>query len=64
VWQVAIAFSGLAFLVVFIEKEVPLRKELDTKYGLEQQKKVESQVGNGGKEALDEQVAPDETASS
>jgi hypothetical protein len=30
VWQVAIAFSGMASLLVFLEKEVPLRKELDT----------------------------------
>jgi hypothetical protein len=35
IWQVGIAFVALGFLVVFIEKEVPLRKELDTEYGIQ-----------------------------
>ncbi|MCJ1397721.1 hypothetical protein MMC11_000917 [Xylographa trunciseda] len=40
VWQVAIALSGLAFLLVFLEKEVPMRTELDKEYGLDQKKAV------------------------
>jgi hypothetical protein len=39
VWEVAIAFAGLAFLLVFIEKEIKLRKELDTEFGLKEKKK-------------------------
>ncbi|KAL8893516.1 MAG: hypothetical protein Q9192_005184, partial [Flavoplaca navasiana] len=36
VWQVAIAFSCLGFFIVFIEKHVELRKELDTEFGLQE----------------------------
>lgn len=41
VWQIAIAFSCLGFLCVFIEKHVELRKELDTEYGLKRKKEEE-----------------------
>jgi hypothetical protein len=34
VWNVSIAFAGLGFLLVILEKESPLRKELETKFGL------------------------------
>ncbi|MCJ1384553.1 hypothetical protein MMC17_007670 [Xylographa soralifera] len=51
VWQVAIAFSGLAFLLVFLEKEVPLRTELDTEYGLDR-KKVTGEKGGEGEKQL------------
>ena len=33
-WYVAIAFAGFGFLIVIMEKEVPLRKELDTDFGM------------------------------
>ena len=36
VWFVSMAFAALAFLLVIIEKEVPLRKELDTKFSMEE----------------------------
>ncbi|EEA23259.1 hypothetical protein TMatcc_002117 [Talaromyces marneffei ATCC 18224] len=36
-WQIGIAFVALGFLVVFIEKEVPLRNELDTEYGIKEE---------------------------
>ncbi|KAL9036216.1 MAG: hypothetical protein Q9180_004426 [Flavoplaca navasiana] len=36
VWQVAIAFSCLGFFIVFIEKHVELRKELNTEFGLQE----------------------------
>lgn len=36
-WQVGIAFVALGFLVVFTEKEVPLRGELDTEYGIKKE---------------------------
>lgn len=39
VWYVSLAFAGLGFLLVFLEKEVPLRKELDTKFSMEEKEK-------------------------
>jgi MFS family permease len=39
VWQISVAFSGLSFLIVFFEKQVKLRKKLDTEFGLESAKK-------------------------
>lgn len=33
-WYVAIAFAGLGSLIVMAEREVPLRKELDTEFGM------------------------------
>ena len=38
VFEVGIAFAGLAFLLVFLEKEVTLRTELETEYGLKESK--------------------------
>jgi hypothetical protein len=35
-WYVSIGFAGLGFLLVILEKEVPLRKELETKFGIEE----------------------------
>ena len=43
-WQVAIAFAGLGFLVTAILKEVPLRKELDSSFGMAE-KIIESEKG-------------------
>jgi hypothetical protein len=34
-WYVGIAFSAAGFFLVFLMKSVPLRKELDTEFGLE-----------------------------
>ncbi|MCJ1477281.1 hypothetical protein MMC13_005952 [Lambiella insularis] len=36
VWEVAILFSGLAFCLVFVERKIPLRTELDTAFGLKE----------------------------
>lgn len=41
VWFVSMAFAALAFLLVIIEKEIPLRKELDTKFSMEEKAKSE-----------------------
>ncbi|KAK0641431.1 major facilitator superfamily domain-containing protein [Cercophora newfieldiana] len=42
VWHIAIVLSGVSFLLVLLEKEVELRKELNTEFGLqEEEKKVE-----------------------
>jgi hypothetical protein len=35
-WYVSIGFAGLGFLLVILEKEGPLRKELETKFGIEE----------------------------
>ncbi|KIW88576.1 uncharacterized protein Z519_10622 [Cladophialophora bantiana CBS 173.52] len=37
-WQVGIGFAALGFLLVFLEKEVPLRQELETEFGMEKAK--------------------------
>lgn len=39
VWLIGIAFAGVGFLLVFVEKEVELRKELNTEFGMEERKK-------------------------
>lgn len=38
-WQVGIGFAALGFLLVFLEKECPLRQELETEFGLEKEEK-------------------------
>lgn len=38
VYYIAIAFGGLALLLTLFEEDVPLRKALDTEYGLEDKK--------------------------
>ena len=38
VWQVGIAMAGLGFLIVFAEKELKLRTELQSEYGMKEQK--------------------------
>jgi len=39
VWLIGIAFAGLGFLLVFVEEEIELRKELNTEFGMEERKK-------------------------
>lgn len=34
VWGVSVVFAGLPFLLAFLEKQIPLRTELETEYGL------------------------------
>jgi hypothetical protein len=38
VWQIAVVFSGVSFLLTFFEKQIKLRTELDTEFGLEDTK--------------------------
>lgn len=47
VWQVAIAFSGLAFCFVFLEREIKMRKELDTEFGLKEKANLPNTNENG-----------------
>lgn len=39
VWQIGIVFGGVTFLSVFFEKEIHLRTELQTEFGLDDSKK-------------------------
>ncbi|KAI0479857.1 hypothetical protein F4859DRAFT_477551 [Xylaria cf. heliscus] len=39
VWQIGIVFTGISFLLVFLEKEVKLREEVNTDFALEKKKK-------------------------
>ncbi|KAK9772058.1 hypothetical protein SCAR479_11221 [Seiridium cardinale] len=41
-WQISLAFALLGFLLVFVEKEISLRKTLDTEFGLKDAKKKNS----------------------
>lgn len=38
-WQILVGFAGANFLIVLFERRVPLRTELETEYGLEQEEK-------------------------
>lgn len=38
VWLVGIAFGGLGFVFALLEKEIRLRDDLDTKFGIEEEK--------------------------
>lgn len=40
VWQIGIVFAGITFLSVFLEKEIHLRTELDSEFGLEKKQKT------------------------
>lgn len=44
VWQISIVFSGVAFLLVFMEKQIVLRTELDTEFGLADNDEKKKQV--------------------
>ncbi|KAK6065740.1 multidrug resistance protein fnx1 [Seiridium cupressi] len=35
VWQIGIVFAGVSFLLGFLEKEIPLKQDLETNFGLE-----------------------------
>ena len=59
-WQVAIGFALLGFLISFVIKDVPLRENLDTEFGLEG-RKVEGNSNEMIKEEKkDVRVTPEE----
>lgn len=51
VWYAGIAFAGLGWLLIWIEKEVTLRSKLKTEYGLEEQKEKRRELENGKEES-------------
>ncbi|CAI7634184.1 unnamed protein product [Penicillium discolor] len=46
VWEISIAFCGLVCILVFLEKEVPLRKELETDYGMTEKDNIQAKNGD------------------
>jgi hypothetical protein len=48
VWIVGAAICGVGFLLVFVEKEIKLRTELKSEYGMKEQK---TNSGDAGVEA-------------
>ncbi|KAI9768098.1 MAG: hypothetical protein M1840_005132 [Geoglossum simile] len=44
VWQIAVMFAGVSFLIVWVEKETKLRTELQTDFGLQEERR-EGQAG-------------------
>ncbi|KAJ9613457.1 hypothetical protein H2200_003399 [Cladophialophora chaetospira] len=47
VWEIAIVFAGIAFLLSCFEREIPLRTELETEYGMEEKKGNRSDNAGG-----------------
>lgn len=45
VWQISVVFSGISFLLVFVEKQIKMRTELETEFGIDEGKKAEK-IGN------------------
>lgn len=60
VWWTMLAFSLLEFLLVGIEKKIPLRTELETEYGLDNEKTKDTRVEAGAKN-VSETEAKEET---
>jgi MFS family permease len=57
VWQIGVVFAGVTFLAVFLEKEITLRKELDTDFGLATENKKEGESGQvNGANGLDTEI--------
>lgn len=48
-WLVSLAFAGVGFLVVNVEREVVMRSKLDTKYGIEGKEGSGSGSGSGSR---------------
>jgi MFS family permease len=51
VWQVGTAIAGLAFFVVFVEKELKLRTTLNTKYGIKEKGEEKGSTSDNSPEA-------------
>ncbi|RFU27338.1 hypothetical protein B7463_g9011, partial [Scytalidium lignicola] len=57
VWYVGIAFAGLGWLLVWLEKEITLRSKLNTKFGLEEKKKQQQDLAEQGLRDCDQKNA-------
>jgi hypothetical protein len=38
IWRMAVVFSGLAFFLVFLERQIKMRTGLETEFGLKERK--------------------------
>jgi hypothetical protein len=61
-WQISIAFAAVNFLIIIFERQVPLRTELETDYGMEetkerQKEQVEAHAKADALESADIKVA-------
>lgn len=64
-WQIGIAFAAVGLLFVFIEKEVPMRKELDTEFGIDvKEKNDDPESANTGTTEGDARHSGDEERNS
>ena len=52
-WRMSVIFAGLAFFFTFLEKQLHMRTELDTEFGLDEGKKGEKDAESGEKTALE-----------
>ncbi|GAP85066.2 putative major facilitator superfamily general substrate transporter [Rosellinia necatrix] len=43
IWYISVVFSGLSFFLVFIEKQIKMRTELDTEFGISGDKKQDTE---------------------
>ncbi|KAI0197237.1 DNA repair protein RAD50 [Xylaria flabelliformis] len=43
VWYISVVFSGISFLLVFLEKQIKMRTELDTDYGIADEKEKDAE---------------------
>ncbi|PQE08163.1 major Facilitator Superfamily protein [Rutstroemia sp. NJR-2017a BVV2] len=60
IWYVSIAFVALGFVLVNFEKEIPLRKELDTDFGMVEKKKADGDQPVSQPEGVVENKRPEE----
>ena len=50
VWRIAVVFSGLAFFLVFLERQIKMRTELETELRLKV-RKAKGEPADGGDES-------------
>jgi hypothetical protein len=50
VWRIAVVFFGLAFFLVFLERQIKMRTELETEFGLKE-RKAKGEPEDGGHES-------------
>ncbi|SPO01912.1 related to putative multidrug transporter Mfs1.1 (major facilitator family protein) [Cephalotrichum gorgonifer] len=54
VWRMSVIFAGICFLLVFLEKQIKMRTELDTEFGLEDKKEKKKDPESGEKAMTEE----------
>ncbi|KAH8694227.1 DNA repair protein RAD50 [Talaromyces proteolyticus] len=66
IWQISIAFAGFNVLIIIWEKQIHLRTELETEYGMEKKKdnKVGARAENGNADGRNAKHQSEETTAS